>query len=159
MKTDLFQSCGHCCVFQICWHIACSTFTASSFRIWNSSAGIPSSPLALFVVMLPTWLHIPGCLAPGEWSHQFMVLQRVRHDLATKQQQLPLIECLFYTWWNIVYNCFEITAERWNSIMLLFPKYMFMWMQNKVYSNNLKHKIFYMMCWPNLLLLPGNSDK
>ena len=21
MKTDLFQSCGHCLVFQICWHI------------------------------------------------------------------------------------------------------------------------------------------
>ena len=37
MKTDLFQSCGHCWVFQICWHIECSTFTASSFRIWNSS--------------------------------------------------------------------------------------------------------------------------
>ena len=32
MKTDLFQSCGHCWVFQICWHIECSTFTASSFR-------------------------------------------------------------------------------------------------------------------------------
>ena len=31
----------------------CSTFTASSFRIWNSSTGIPSPPLALFVVMLP----------------------------------------------------------------------------------------------------------
>ena len=52
MKTDLFQSCGHCWVFKICWHIECSTFTASSFRIWNSSAGIPSPPLALFVVML-----------------------------------------------------------------------------------------------------------
>ena len=52
MKTDLFQSCGHCWVFQICWHIECSTFTASSFRIWNSSAEIPSPPLALFVVML-----------------------------------------------------------------------------------------------------------
>ena len=38
--------------FQICWHIECSTFTASSFRIWNSSTEIPS-PLALFVVMLP----------------------------------------------------------------------------------------------------------
>ena len=48
---DLFQSCGHCWVFQICWHIERSTFTASSFRIWNSSAGIPSSPLSLFVVM------------------------------------------------------------------------------------------------------------
>ena len=33
MKTDLFQSCGHCCVFQICWHIECGTFTALSFRI------------------------------------------------------------------------------------------------------------------------------
>ena len=52
MKTDLFQSCGHCWVFQICWHIECSTFTPS-FRIWNSSAGIPSPPLALFVVILP----------------------------------------------------------------------------------------------------------
>ena len=53
MKTDLFQCCGHCWVFQICWHIECSTFIASSFRIWNSSTGIPSLPVALFVVMLP----------------------------------------------------------------------------------------------------------
>ena len=52
MKTDLFHSCGHCWVFQICWNIDCSTFTASSFRIWNSSTGIPSPPLALFLVML-----------------------------------------------------------------------------------------------------------
>ena len=52
MKTDLFQCCGHCCIFEICWHIECNTFTASSFRIWNSSTGIPSPPLALFVVML-----------------------------------------------------------------------------------------------------------
>ena len=52
MKTDLFQSCGHCWVFQVFWHIECSTFTASSFKIWNSSTGILSPPLALFVVML-----------------------------------------------------------------------------------------------------------
>ena len=52
MKTDLFQSCGHCWVFPICWHIERGTFTASSFRIWNSSTGIPSHLLALFVVML-----------------------------------------------------------------------------------------------------------
>ena len=51
MKTDRFQSCDHCSVFQIGWHIECSTLTASSFRNWNSSAGIPSPPLALFEVM------------------------------------------------------------------------------------------------------------
>ena len=71
MQTDLFQSCGHCWVFQICWHIEHNTFTASSFKIWNSSTGIPSLPLSLFVVMLPKadLTYIPGCLALGEWSH------------------------------------------------------------------------------------------
>ena len=39
--------------FQICWHIECNSLIPSYFRIWNSSAGIPSPPLALFVVMLP----------------------------------------------------------------------------------------------------------
>ena len=52
MKTDLFQSCGHCWVFQICWHIESNTLRTPCFRIWNSSTGIPSRPLALFIVML-----------------------------------------------------------------------------------------------------------
>ena len=50
MKTDLFQSCGHCWVFQICWHIEGSTFTTSSFRIWTSSTGISSPPLIQYYI-------------------------------------------------------------------------------------------------------------
>ena len=74
-----FQSCGHCWVFQICWHIEWSTFTASSFRIWNNSTGILSPQLALFVVMFPKahltshsrmsgsrWVIIPSWLS-GSW--------------------------------------------------------------------------------------------
>ena len=44
--------------FPVLWpqsdwpQIECSTLTASSFRIWNSSAGISSPPLALFIVIL-----------------------------------------------------------------------------------------------------------
>ena len=53
MKNEFFQSCGLCWVFQICWRIECSTFTALSFRILNSSSGIATPPLALFVVVLP----------------------------------------------------------------------------------------------------------
>ena len=49
---DVFQSCGHLWIAQICWHIDCCIFTASSFRIWNSSTWIPSPPLVLFIVML-----------------------------------------------------------------------------------------------------------
>ena len=79
MKTDLFQSCGHCGVFQICWHIECSTFTASSFRIWNSLTAIPSPPLALVAVILckahltshsrmsgSRWVSTPSWLS-GSW--------------------------------------------------------------------------------------------
>ena len=58
MKTDLFQSHGLCWIFQIWGNIECSTFTASSFRIWNSSTGIPSPPPALFVVMMLPKAHL-----------------------------------------------------------------------------------------------------
>ena len=34
-ENGLFPLCGHCWVFQICWHIECSTFTALSLRIWD----------------------------------------------------------------------------------------------------------------------------
>ena len=87
MKTDLFQSCGHCWLFQICWHIECSTLTTFSFGIWNSSAGIPTPLLALFIVILlkthlishsrksgSRWVITPSWLS-GSW--------RVGHDWAT----------------------------------------------------------------------------
>ena len=52
-KLILFQSWGDWWVFQICWHIECSTLTASSFRTLNSSAEIPSPQPVLFIVILP----------------------------------------------------------------------------------------------------------
>ena len=75
LKTDLFQSCGHCWVFQICWHIECRTFTASSFRIWNSSTGILSPPLALLRFTGSQWL---------------------THDWATDLIWSDLMVCLIY---------------------------------------------------------------
>ena len=69
MKTDLFQSCGHRWVFQICWHIECSTFTAWYFRIWNSLTGIPSPPVALFIVMLPkAHLNVHSKMSGSRWA-------------------------------------------------------------------------------------------
>ena len=55
IKTDLFQSFGHCWVFPnlLAYWNEQSTFTASFFKIWNSSTGISSPPLALFIVIFP----------------------------------------------------------------------------------------------------------
>ena len=85
MKTDIFQSCGHCWVFPICWHI--EFLTTSSFRIWNSSTGIPSPPQTLFIVMFPKahltshsrmsssrWVITPSWLSESLWSFFLIVL-------------------------------------------------------------------------------------
>ena len=69
MKADFFQSCGHCWVFQICWHIECSPFTASSSRIEIAQLEfyhlhqLCSCPLTLYSrmsgsrwVITPSWL-------------------------------------------------------------------------------------------------------
>ena len=101
MKTDLSQSCSHCWIFQICWHIEYRILTASSFRIWNSSAGIPSHPLALFVIMpcLP-----PGHLPNPELQPRFPALQAVSlpsepwgKPKNTRVDSLSLLQGLFPT--------------------------------------------------------------
>ena len=52
MKTDLFQSYDHYWVFQIWWHIECSTLIASSFRIFRQLRW-KSITSTSFVVILP----------------------------------------------------------------------------------------------------------
>ena len=66
MKTDLFQSCGHCWVFQICWHIECSTFTASSLRF---EIGLPRGPRCQVSAALT---------CPGRWEDSRESLQPER---------------------------------------------------------------------------------
>ena len=116
MKTDLLQSCGHRWVFQIYWHIECSTFTPSSFMIWNRSTEIPSPPLALFIVMLPeaTWLRSPGCLALGEWSYHrgYLVMKIFYVQFCVFLPLLLNIFCFWYVrmisvlyWANLCMKC------------------------------------------------------
>ena len=61
-----------CFVFQTCCHSECSSLTASSFRIWTSSTGIPSSPLAFCVMMLPK-AHLKSHLGREWFLLQFNV--------------------------------------------------------------------------------------
>ena len=103
VKSDLFQPCGHCWVFQICWHIECSTFTASSFKIWNSSTGIPWPPLALFVVMLSKthltshsrmsgsrWVITPSWLS-GFWRSFFGIRDGENRIVALYKVQIKIM--------------------------------------------------------------------
>ena len=72
MKTDLFQSCGHWLLsFPNLLAYWVQYFHSIIFRIWNSSTGIPSVPLVLFIVMLPK-THLTShsrMLVLDEWSH------------------------------------------------------------------------------------------
>ena len=128
MKTELFQSCGHCWVFQICWHIECSTFTASSFRIWNSATGIPSPSLVLFVLygnQAHASIGCPQNLTSLQNEQQsvslanyyvllgFYVMVYFFIVLSTNKEVRQLISCLKITGWS-----WKIASHRnFNSII------------------------------------------
>ena len=154
MITDLFQSCGHCWVFQVCWHTACSTFTASSFRIWNSSTGIPSPPRALFIVMLSKahltshsrmsgsrWVITPSWLS-GSWrSFCTVLLCILSHQILS----------FYYSqgWW---------TSYQW----VRMARYVLLWslyssrelrsMDQKVANKNIKDYIQQWSAWERKFL-------
>ena len=86
MKTDLFQSCGHCWFFQICWHIQCSILTAPSFRILNSSVGIPSPPLVLF--MNHSLGVANGACATNEFMASGKAFQKTNHLSVEKEMTI-----------------------------------------------------------------------
>ena len=96
MNPDLFQSCGHYKAFQICWHTECSTLTTSSFRIWKSSAWIPSPPVTLSLVMLPKShltsyckMSVPKWVTTPQWLFKSLK---------------PFFVC-FFLWYSSIYSC------------------------------------------------------
>ena len=58
MKTDLFQSCGHCWVFQICWHIEWSIKVERSWMLKD------------MLLLLSRFSHVRLCVTPGTVAHQ-----------------------------------------------------------------------------------------
>ena len=152
MKTDLFQSCGHCWVFQICWHIECSTFTASFFRILNSSVGIPSPPLALFVVMLPKALLT---------SHSKMQTQKWLVNISVS------FLLFFYYFYVCIFMCLYKVCNDDNIYQLIYLS-LFVYMIHLIYTHSfvsysfseliIKYfriyvlKLFYLWLEPTLVL-------
>ena len=147
MKTDLFQSCGHCWVFHICWHIECSTFTASSFRIWNSSTGIPLPPLAWFVVMLPkahltshsrmsgfSWVITPLWLS-GSWRSICIVLLYSCHLFLISSAYVRSIPFLFFIEpifaWNVPLVSLSFLKRSLVFPILFFPPISLHWSLRK----------------------------
>ena len=132
MKTDLFQSYDHCCFFQIFWHIGCSPLIASPFRIWSSSTGIPSLPLALFIVMLPkAYLTSDAlCLALGEWSHH-------RGYLVHEDMFCIVILCILVTsssYLLLLLGLYHIRPLLCSSLHEFFPWYLWFSWRDLVFS-------------------------
>ena len=162
MKTDLFQSCGHCWVFQICWHIECSTFTASSFRIGNSSTWTPSPPLALFIVMLPKahltlhsrmsgsrWVITPLWLS-GSWRSFLYCFSMYSCHLflisSVSVRSLPFLSFIepIFAWKVPLVSLIFLKRSQ------VFPILLFL-------SILIKHRPPHWKCWVLTTGLPGNS--
>ena len=120
MIADLFQFCGHFCVFQICWHKECSILTAPSYRIWNNSTEILSHPLGLFIVMLPKthltshcrmsgsrWVITPSWLS-GSWR-SFLYSSSVYYCQllisSTSVRSIPFLSFIVTIFDSFLYLC------------------------------------------------------
>ena len=132
-KLTFFQTCGHCWVFKICWYVECSTLTATSFRILNSSAGIPSSPPALFIVMLlkalltlhsRMWVTTPSWLSRS--LRPFLYSSSVYPSLPALLLLLGLtvsVFCCAHLCMNCsfgIFNFLEVTYSLSHSIIFLY---------------------------------------
>ena len=108
MKSDLFHSCGHCWVFQICWHTGCSTLISLSFRILNSWAGIVLcfSPVAYWTPSHLGW----GRVVLIFQCNIFLPFQTVHGVLAAKILEwfpfLPPVD-------HVLTELFTITRPSW----------------------------------------------
>ena len=145
MRTNFFQSCGHCWVFQICWHIECSTLTASSFRILKSSAGIPLLPPPLFIAMLPKahltshsrmsssrWVTTPlwlsGSLKPFLYSSS-MYSYHLFLNSSASLRSLPLLSFIVSILaWNVPLISPIIWRDLWSFTFCCFPLSLCMWL-------------------------------
>ena len=81
MKTDLFQSCGHCCFPNAgILSAALSQHHLLGFEI--AQPGNPSPPLALFIVMLPkAHLTLPSGISGSRWVITPLWLSGPRENL------------------------------------------------------------------------------
>ena len=175
MKTDLFQSCGHCWVFQICWYIQCSPFTASSLRIWNSSTGIPSLPLAFFVVMLPkahltshyrmsgsrwviTSLWLCGslrfflCSSPVYSCHLFLIASASVRSILFLSFIVPIFA------WNAPLVSLIFLKRSLVSPLLLFPSISLHWLLRKAFLGLQNHCSWWLQAWNYKILTPWKKS-
>ena len=82
MKTNLFQSCGHCWVFQICWHIEFYRRYPTSMEHWTSSnLGKEYNKDVYCYFAYLTHMQGTSCKMPVGW------LTSWNHDFQEKFQQ------------------------------------------------------------------------
>ena len=92
MYTDLFQSCGHCWVFQICCHNECSTLTASKGSVSVSKySQQPSHTL---------WKMRDSEGKGGQWWTSSQLLPSRNWALGWRPPQWPNQRCTSFVSWR-----------------------------------------------------------
>ena len=85
MKTDLFQSCGHCWVFQICWHTEHSTLLNPVAVGPLSHPALWTGPLVCMLcsVRFHVWLiHCPARLFSSFRTFPQVVITKIFNNWA-----------------------------------------------------------------------------
>ena len=99
------------------------TFTASSFTIWNNSAGIPSPPLALFVVTLPkAHLTLHSKMSGSRWVITPSWLSSSYQGSLSFSSSLCWLGSQTYCWiYMMVIDLFHLVSPGGKLLVLISP--------------------------------------
>ena len=121
MRIDLFPTCDHCWLFQIYWHNECSILETSSFRILNSSSGIPSPP-----ALLPkAYLTSHSRMSDSEWVITPLQLSKSR--------------CFLYNYSLYSLHLFLISSASIRSLQFSSVQFSLSVVSNSLWTHGLQH--------------------
>ena len=95
MKTELFQSCGHCWVFQICWHIESWDYFLRTACSWITASGVGLCRIPTNASLNWTDVYI-YLMHNGKWYSQTLVILNMERKL---------------TWWILCLHILKIFIE------------------------------------------------
>ena len=120
MTIDLFQSCGHCRAFQICWHIECNTWMTSSFRVLNSSTGIPLHPLALLTAVIPkAHLTLHSRLSDSGWLTIPLYLSYTWYQFKNFTIEDRKLKFIFLSW-SVIFSVLKTFRSQSLELLKIF---------------------------------------
>ena len=117
--------------FPNCWHIECSTFTAPSFKIWNSFISILLTIFLMLYISSPWLIYLIiefASLSPLHLS-LFTILLSGNYPLFSISEYVFILFCIFL---DFTYNCYHMEFVWLTSLSIIHSRIIHIVLNSKI---------------------------